>query len=148
MMGLQRSGLQTKIVANTQHDEIAFHAALNEQEFWYDLYNTRGDSSKLLFDIIEGIDEDGNSHHGGVPLDASRAPGALIQLQLASSNLYTPPTAGSNNISLAVGHDVGSHTNHYFQLDSAATFQNRPSITSPQRTGFHFPALINGQNSL
>ena len=150
MMGLQRSGLQTKIVANIQHDEMAFQAASNEQEFWYDLYNTRGDSSKLLFDIMAkvDIDNEGARTQAAFDLEPSLPRGALIQLQVASNSLYVPPEIGSNDINLAAGHDIGNYTNHYFQLDSAATFQNRPSIASPQRTGFHFPALVIGKNSL
>ena len=32
---MQRSGLQTRIVANLQHHEILFQTTLNEQEYWW-----------------------------------------------------------------------------------------------------------------
>ena len=152
MMTLQRSGLQTKIVANIQHDESAYNAALSEQEYWYGLYNTSASSSKLLFDVINEFDVAaggaGVKEQQQLDLAASRQQSPLIQLQVASNNLYLPTSDNPEKINLAVGHDIGAYTNHHFQLDTTATFQNRPSIVSPQRTGFHFPALIIGQNSL
>lgn len=156
MQGLQRSALHTKIVNNIQHQEKLFRSAASDQEARYDKYNTDPEASKLLFDIINNFDVgdlgkkeqksidlvllDGHSEGGDQP--------GIIKPSISSTSLYILGSTDSNKITLAVGHDVGSHTNHYFQIDSSAAFQHRPSITSSQRTGFHFPALIIGQNSL
>ncbi len=150
MMGLQRSALQTKIVVNIQHKECLFRTAVNDQEARYDRYNTAPEASTLLFDIINDfeVDAQGIKEQKGVDLTLDDLSiychGALI----TSTNLYIPGSSNSNKVTLAVGHDVGSHTNHYFQVDSTATYPNKPFIEEAQRTGFHFPALTIGQNSL
>ena len=156
MMGLQRSALHTKIVNNIQHKERLFRTAASDQEARYDKYNTDPEASILLFDIINNFEvgDLGKKEQQVIDLtlldkgSESSDQNGLIQPSISSTSLYILGSADSNKITLAVGHDVGSHTNHYFQIDSSATFPHKPSIGSSQRTGFHFPALIIGQNSL
>lgn len=156
MQGLQRSALHTKIVNNIQHQEKLFRSAASDQEARYDKYNTDPEASKLLFDIINNFDVGDQGAKEQKPIDLVLLDGhsegddqpGIIKPSISSTSLYILGSTDSNKITLAVGHDVGSHTNHYFQIDSSAAFQQRPSNTSSQRTGFHFPALIIGQNSL
>ncbi|MGK0405201.1 MAG: hypothetical protein ACJAR6_000571 [Oleispira sp.] len=144
MMGLQRSALQTKIVVNIQHKEKVFRTCANDQEDRFDRFNDDTKAYQLLFDMInnQGMFDltslDDQPHDDQLPHN---------QPNMTSTSLYIPAGSDSQRIALAVGYDAGSHTNHYFQNDSTCAFQNRPSIKSAQRTGFHFPALVVGQNS-
>ena len=138
MMSLQRSGLQTKIIANVQHNENVFHAALSEQEYWYIEYNLAGNANVLLFEVIQ---------EAGQPLDLdpSRDQGPEIQLQVSTTNTHIPSTA--NDIVFSVGNDIVSRKNYHFQLNTISTIQRKPNLTSPQRTGFNFSALKLANNS-
>jgi Tfp pilus assembly protein PilX len=138
MMSLQRSGLQTKIIANVQHNENVFHAALSEQEYWYNQYNIAGNANALLFEVIE---------NDGIPLglDPSRDQGPAIQLQVNTTNTHIPSTA--NDIVFSVGNDIVSRKNYHFQLNTVSTIQRKPGLTSPQQTGFNFPALKLANNT-
>jgi hypothetical protein len=154
MMGLQRSALQTKIVVNIQHKEKLFRTSANDQEDRFDKLNDDTKASKLLFDIIDNQGIFDLTSLDDQPLDDEPLDDEprddhppRNQLNTTSTGLYIPPGSDSEKIALAVGYDAGSHTNYYFQIDSTSAFQSRPSIKSTQRTGFHLPALIVGQNS-
>jgi hypothetical protein len=54
LMGLQRSGLQTKIIANLQHNENVFNIALSEVEFTYN--HVQQDDTQILSDAFENPD--------------------------------------------------------------------------------------------
>lgn len=154
MMGLQRSGLQTKIVANIQHKEAAFNADLSEQKAQLNAYtkapsptDPSPDTLKLLFDIINNfsISSAFEKTQETTVLTAILNP---THLQLSSTIRYRLPEENSNEINLPIGYEGDTYTNHFFQLDSTASSNNSSSIASSQRTGFHFPALIVGKNSL
>lgn len=51
IMGIQRSGLQTKIVANQQHKETAFHAAYSLLEDAYATFQTS--NTQMLSDAMD-----------------------------------------------------------------------------------------------
>ncbi len=138
MMSLQRSGLQTKIIANVQHNENVFHAALSEQEFWYNQYNIAGNANALLFEVIQK----NGMPHGLTP---SREQGPEIQLQVTSTNTHIP--SNIDDIVFSVGNDIVSRKVYNFQLNTVSTIQRKPNLTSPQRTGFNFPALKLANNS-
>jgi hypothetical protein len=153
MMGLQRSGLQTKIVANIQHKEAAYNTDLSEQQAQLSAYTKSADpdeaspdTSQLLFDIINKF----TVSSGVKTQETTDLPAILdpVHLQLASTIRYLLPIEGSETINLSVGHEVDMYANHYFQLDSTASSNNASSIASSQRTGFHFSALIVGKASL
>jgi Tfp pilus assembly protein PilX len=138
MMSLQRSGLQTKIIANIQHNENVFQAALSEQEYWYNQYNEAGNATQLLFDVI-------NNNNQPLGLNPSRAQGENIPLQVSSTNTHIPSSA--DDIVFSVGNEINSRISYKFHLDSDADIRNLPKIVSDQRTSFKFPALKLAQNS-
>jgi hypothetical protein len=155
MMGLQRSALQTKIVVNIQHQEQLFRTCANDQEHRFDKINNDSKIYKFFYDIIDdvSINNQGEQEQNLFDLasldDPSlNEPSPHNQPNTISTGLYIPPESDNKRITLATGRDASNYTNHYFQNDSTCTFQNRPSIESAQRTGFHFPALTVGSNSL
>lgn len=158
MMGLQRSALQAKIVANIDYKERLFRSCNNDQENRYDSANPTAEAEvkdEWFLDAINKFNVDSLGIKVYEPLDLtliddqpSYNQGMLIQPKITSTSIYVPNPPGSNKITLAVGQDNGSHTNHYFTIDCSTSFPNKPSVKSEQVTGFHFPSLIIGQNSL
>jgi Tfp pilus assembly protein PilX len=145
IMGIQRSGLQTKIVGNLQHKEGVFQASLSEQEFWFNTLRDT-DNRQLLLQLINSETVDGNGNT--VPLSvslpvSSRAQAIANQLQVSTSAILT-----SKEGVLVEGFELGTHMNYRFQLDTDATYQRRRGVTSPQRTGFSLPGLVMSSNTL
>lgn len=145
MMSLQRSGLQTKIVANIQHEEAVFLAALNEQEFWLNLYSDPAQGKQRLFEIINDftLDNDGIVQQQLTQLNSGLLPQAAnIPLRIQSTALYFPEVGG-----LVEGFELGSYVRHTFQIDADGDIRGRESILSRQRTEFGYPSLTVANNS-
>lgn len=142
MMSLQRSGLQTKIVANILHKEAVFNASLNEQEFWFSQY--ANNPTQHVMDVIDNRDDDNNP----VPLnlDPSRSQGPGFPLQVNSRAVYVLPE--SDDITLAIGEEAGARQVYNFELDSSANYELKPNLLSAQQSAFSFPGLSISQNSL
>lgn len=141
MISLQRSGLQTKIVANILHQEKAFNASQNEQEFWHTQY--ANNPTEHILNIVNEVDA------AGLPtafnLTVSTDHGLHSPLDVSASATYILPDA--DDITLAVGEETGSRRLYKFMLDSSTSFANRPTLISAQRSGFSFPGLNISQNS-
>ncbi len=147
MMSLQRSGLQTKIVANILHKEKIFNTSMNEQEHWNSQYTNN--PNRYILKIINNIGIDG----APIPLDlgaetmpANSTPKSQSgKLEVQSLATYILPT--ETDITLAVGEEAGTRRVYKFKLDSDSSFKDRPNINSKQRSGFSFPGLNISQNS-
>lgn len=142
LTGLQRSSLQTKIVANIQHQENVFNAAFNEQEFWFFEY-ARNPKENVLT-LINAKDTSGQPAPVVLRDTAQTQPNANVQVR--SSAIYIEP--GSNNIAFAVGEETGLHRNYTFQLNTLSNVRNNTTLNSDQRSEFTFPGLSFSKNSL
>lgn len=140
---LQRSGLQTKIVANIQHQEQLFNISHSEQEFWFSALQDSISGDNLLALALKEfvVDADGEKVYSPVFFDpVTNRP----QINVTSSILYTPPEP--DGIALAVGEEVGQRINYRFNLDSQASIPGLNKINS-QRTGINFPGLNPSQHT-
>jgi hypothetical protein len=147
---MQRSGLQTKIVANIQHHEQLFTTAQSDQEFWYSELKTSDIGDDLLAEALREYIQDaaGIKTYSPVILDPlniqnySNAPSRFITVQ--SSILFTPPQA--NQIALAQGEEANQRIKFRFDVDSQSTIP-RTGRSANQQTGIVFPGLNLAQHS-
>lgn len=142
MMGMQRSGLQTKIVANIQHKERAFNASLNEQEFWFSQYASNPKDN--ILQLINSTDSAGVPAPVTLKDSANVDPNAAVQIN--SSAIYVLP--GSNEVAFAVGEEAGFRRSYKFELNTISSIRNRTDLNSEQRSGFKFAGLSISNNSL
>lgn len=146
MMSLQRSGLQTKIVANILHKERIFNTSMNEQEHWNSQYTNN--PNRYILEIVNNIAADGTP----IPLDLGaetlpESPQSSTHDRLEVQSLATYILPSATDITLAEGEEAGSRRVYNFKLDSDSSFKNRPNINSKQSSGFSFPGLNISQNS-
>jgi hypothetical protein len=90
LMGLQRSGLQTRIVANLQHKENVFSIALSEVEFTYN--HVQQVDTQILSDAFESPDVP-------VPFDTGLSYNPLIQVDTSVEYQSNGNTMGLPNTS-------------------------------------------------
>lgn len=142
MMGMQRSGLQTKIVANIQHKERAFHSSLNEQEFWFLQYATNPKDN--ILQLINSTDNTGAP--APVVLKDSDNIDPKASVKVNSSAIYVLP--GINDVAFAIGEEAGFRRSYKFELNTTSSIRNRTDLNSEQRSGFKFSGLSISNNSL
>lgn len=141
---LQRTDLQTRIVANSQHAEAAFHAANSELEEMFQVYANDSDAATALsattdqFTITSGVKTYTESTSTGV--DSSydnNANGNPHHIQIASSVIHTGQPAFS------AGNSQGSFATYQFKATTIASAPNNGRVLSSQSTGIEFigPAL-------
>ena len=147
---LQRSGLQSKITANTQHHEQLFTSSQNEQEFWYSVLQSHDPGDEILGAALKNYIPGMNGLKTYIPLfldpnetdNYSNAPNPFIEAR--STILYTPPDP--DQISLAEGEETNQRIEFRFNIDSQTTIQNLNRSTN-QRTGVVFPGLNLNQHA-
>lgn len=142
MMGMQRSGLQTKIVANIQHQERVFNASLNEQEFWFFQYASNPKENILT--LINSTDNNGNP--APVVLRDTTNIDSQDAVQINSSAIHVLP--GANEVAFAIGEQAGFQRSYKFELNTVSAVRNRTEMNSEQRSGFKFSGLSLSSNSL
>ena len=145
MISLERAALQTKIVANIQHEEGVFQACFNEQEFWLNLFSDPAQGKQRLFEIINDFSQnaDGVIEQQLTQLNSGLRPQAAnIPLRIQASALYFPEVGG-----LVEGFELGNYVRHTFQLDDDCDVRGRQAILSRQRTEFGYPSLTIANNS-
>lgn len=146
IMGLQRSGLQTKIVANVQHKETVFHGAKNLLEDAYDFYQTA--DTQTLSDAIEV--ESNYRYQASIGTDLSTVEGPSLDINLGTS-LNPHLTASTSVLYKSNGNDVGNPNtsglrNDFsrgkngmgvakFELEAGVSLPN--DMRSDQLLGFH-----------
>lgn len=145
VMGMQRSGLQTKIVANLQHHETAFHAAQSLLEDAYGkilssdtqvLSNAMDDQAAYQHQVNLGADTTGMSESSPVdfqtPLSNHITPSINLKYKPNGNDLGNPNTSGLRNNFSRGKNGMGIAK---FEIDASATLPNQ--ISSKQLLGFH-----------
>lgn len=145
IMGLQRSGLQTKIVANVQHREVVFNGARNLLVDAYGSFQTS--DTQLLSDAIDkqkkhqyqtsiGATTDGPTKEVddlGTPLNENITSKEVSVLYKSNNNgLENPNTSGLRN-----NFSRGKNGMGVAKFELAANVTLRNDIHSDQLLGFH-----------
>lgn len=145
MMNMQRSGLQTKIVANLQHDEKAFTAALNLLEAAYSA--TQVSDTQILNEAINA--QNSYQHQTnigadltntpssvdmslGTPLSANVTGTTMLHYKPNGNDLGSPNTSGLRN---DFSRGKGGTGIAKFEIEAIARLPN--DIQSDQFLGFH-----------
>jgi Tfp pilus assembly protein PilX len=141
---LQRSGIQTKIVANIQHQQQLFNAANSDQEHWFVQLRNSISGDNLLAQPLSAreIDADGTVTYAPVDL------GIRHQYERINSNTsitYIPTQVGG--IALASGQEVNDRINFRFNMDTIASARIGNKQNN-QQTGVSFPGLNPGRSAL
>jgi len=130
LMGLQRSGLQTKIVANIQHKERTYHAAYSELECIYESFRIDSQSFSDAKDLA------GADLNLGEACTNPLAPLAIINnLRLVDNG----NALGNPNTSMIIDEKSRGSRGagmHNFQLETVASLPN--DIASNQLYGIPF----------
>lgn len=143
---MQRSGLQTKIVANLQHKETTFIAAQNILEDAYDSFQTS--DTQVLSDAMDAQRKSQFQTDIGTDPDDIDSPSVKIEL---GTPLHRQIVASSNLTYRSNGNDLGNPNtsglrNDFsrgkngmgiakFEVDATARLPN--GINSDQLLGFH-----------
>lgn len=134
---LQRSGLQTKIVANIQHKEQLFRIANSDQEHWFNELRNSIAGDNLLALPLASFTQDAAGEITYNPVDLGQRQN--YERINSNTNIIHIPTE-EDGIALASGQDVHDRINFRFNLNSTAS----PVIgdkQSNQQTGISFPGL-------
>lgn len=130
LMGLQRSGLQTKIVANIQHKERTYHVAYSELECIYESFRIDSQSFSDAKDLA------GADLNLGEACTNPLAPLAIINnLRLVDNG----NALGNPNTSMIIDEKSRGSRGagmHNFQLETVASLPN--DIASNQLYGIPF----------
>lgn len=130
LMGLQRSGLQTKIVANIQHKERTYHAAYSELECIYESFRIDSQS------FSDAKDKGGEDFNLGLACSNPLAPLAITNnLRLVDNG----NALGNPNTSMIIDEKSRGSRGagvHNFQLETVAALPN--DIASNQLYGIPF----------
>lgn len=145
VFSMQRSGLQTKIVANVQHVEMLFNTAMNDQEYWFMQLKVADSGDTLLSEPLANfvLDENNQRSYKAVSLESSKDDSDAVQL--ASNLLHIPPRQGE--LSLSEGNEVNSRIDYDFELSTTVGLAVR-NMAALQKTGLTFPGLNNQKNSI
>jgi len=146
LTGMQRSGLQTKIVANLQHKETTFIAAQNILEDAYDSFQTS--DTQVLSDAMdaqknsqyqtdigtnpEDIDSPSVPINLGTPLNPNITATSNLTYRSNGNDLGNPNTSGLRNDFSRGKNGMGIAK---FEVEATATLPN--NINSDQLLGFH-----------
>lgn len=145
LSSMQRSGLQTKIVANFQHVEMLFNAAMSDQQYWFMQLKASESGDTLLSEPLASfvLDENNKRNYQPVILESKDVVPSVIQL--ASDLLHIPSRQGQ--LSLSEGNEVNSRIDYDFELSSHAELSAR-NMGARQKSGLTFSGLNNQQNSI
>lgn len=141
---LQRTDLQTRIVANSQHSEAAFHAANNDLEEKFNAYVNDSVSASALSESMDQFSMQSGvkiyhkvSDTGVISTYQSKVKDSPHHAQLASTIIHTGQSAFST------GNSQGSFATYQFQATTTANAPNNGRILSSQSIGLEFiaPAL-------
>lgn len=136
LMGLQRSGLQTKIVANIQHKERTYHAAYSELECIYESFRIDSQS------FSDAKDKAGEDLNLGIICANPLAPLAPSNHLTITNNLRLVDNGnalGNPNTSMIIDEKSRGSRGagmHNFQLETVASLPN--DIASNQLYGIPF----------
>lgn len=148
LSSMQRSGLQTRIVANLQHHELAFQTTLNEQEYWLGQLK-KGDTRGELITKIKNtftLDTVNKKIYNPMPLtDSSNFNAGISAIPPSSEILLIPTEVGG--LALTDGSEVNMEIKTKLRI-SSSTNGARPSLIANQLTGITVDALNNTKNSL
>ena len=133
------------MVANIQHVEMLFNTAMNDQEYWFAQLQQEESGDSLLSEPLSNFELDENNQRNYLPVELESVIEESKVIELASSLLHIPPTAGQ--LSLSEGNEVNSRIDYDFQLLSEAQFKSRDMLAK-QQTGLTFSGLNNQQNSM
>lgn len=145
LSSIQRSGLQTRMVANIQHVEILFNTALSDQNYWFSQLLLDESGDELLAEPLSRfvVDENNQRQYQAVILDSLED--GIKEISLASQILHIPAKEGQ--LSLSEGNEVNSRIDYKFELASEAGIATR-NMEERQKSGISFPGLNNQQNSM
>lgn len=136
---LQRSGLQTRIVANNQHAEAGFNAANSELEEMFRAYITDNDAVSALSESIDSFIMD-NGKKKYVPTPKT---GVVSTYQTTTQN--RPLTVDLNNTvrhtgksPFTAGYSQGGFATYGFNVSTTARAPNNGRILSSQSIGVEF----------
>jgi hypothetical protein len=145
---MQRSGLQTRIVANLQHHEILFQTTLNEQEYWWGELQKKDSRGTLIFQAQNEFVLDANNKkvYRSTNLDdGSNFNNGTSAITHSSGLLLIPPEVGE--LALSDGSEVNQNTPAKLRIASNAN-GGRPSLIANQLTGVTASVLNNTKHSL
>ncbi len=145
VFSMQRSGIQTKIVANIQHVEMLFNTAMNDQEYWFMQLKMAESGDSLLSEPLANFVLDENNQRSYHPVDLMPAIEEPSVITLASNLLHIPAKEGQ--LSLSEGNEVNSRIDYNFELATHAELDVR-NMVARQKTGLSFPGLNNQQHSI
>lgn len=145
IFSIQRSGLQSKIVANIQHVEMLFNTALNDQNYWFSLLQQDESGDEILAAPLSSfiVDENNQRQYQAISLDSLAD--EVKEVSIDSQIVHTPAKEGQ--LSLSEGNEVNSRIDYKFELASEAGITTR-HMAVRQKTGISFPGLNNQQNSM
>jgi len=141
---LQRSGLQTRIVANSQHAEAAFHAANSELEGMLEAYANDPVAASALqattdqFTMVKGVKIYTITSTTGVTSSyQANAQGKPYHIQIANRIVHRGQPAFS------AGNSQGSFATYQFEASSTSSDPVSGRTLSDQSIGIEFiaPAL-------
>jgi hypothetical protein len=148
LSSMQRSGLQTRIVANLQHHEVLFQTALNEQEYWWGKLKKDSSRGELIFEAQSefALNADNNKVYRPTTLsDGSGFNDGGLTITHRSGLLIIPPTPGE--LALSDGSEIGQGATVKLQVSSNAD-GGRPNLVANQLTGITISALNSTKNSI
>jgi hypothetical protein len=145
---LQRSGIQTRIVTNVQHDELLFNQDQAYQALWISELRKNETGDDFLAAALKKFtqDEVGIKTYSAVALTQSSLtslPGMINQNIISAANiLYVPhePAGDNDIIALAEGEEAGQRINFLFTLNTQTRIQGATRSKS-QASGLTFPGL-------
>lgn len=136
---LQRSGLQTRIVANNQHVQAGFNAANSELEEIFRAYITDNNAVDALsesidsFTIESGVKKYAPTSNTGVNSTyTATAQNRPLAVNLSSSVLHTGKSP------FTAGYSQGGFATYGFNVSTTASAPNNGRILSSQSIGVEF----------
>lgn len=154
LTSMQRSGLQSKIVSNLQHHELAFQTTLNEQEYWWSQLQDSNVRGVLIPQAQNASTYDAATNqitYSAIPLnDASgfnNGSTAAIRRNMiqASSLVIIPHEKG--NIALSESGEVNAVVIAKLQMASSSN-GGSPNLIANQISGLTVDILDNSKNAL
>lgn len=136
---LQRSGLQTRIVANNQHAEAGFNAANSELEEMFQTYITQDEAVSVLSESIDSFSmEDGKKQY-----EATEKTGVVSTYQTTATNRplvvdLNSAVRHTGKSPFTAGYSQGGFSTYGFNVSTTARAPNNGRILSSQSIGIEF----------
>lgn len=136
---LQRSGLQTRIVANNQHVQAGFNAANSELEELFSAYITDDAAVDALSESIDSFTMDSGSKEyvptsktGVNSTYTATAQNRPLAVDLSSNVLHT------GKLPFTAGYSQGGFATYGFRVSTIASAPNNGRTLSSQSIGVEF----------